>query len=110
MIDTVVEVPISAEVVQKYFKSLINCFFKILPIWESGEKTLPTYIYSLQTELLGCKEFICELGNDPSFLTLLSILQYLHDTPDCPIPEVKRLVFRSIAICNKMSEQHSKAV
>lgn len=110
MIDTVISAPITDEMVFNYFKSLVNCFFKILPIRENGEDTLPVYIKSLQSELLGCKELICELNNDSNFLTLVSILQYLRDNPDCPVPDVKREVFRAIAICNKMKARYDKAV
>lgn len=110
MIDTSIGIPITDELVHNYFESLVNSFFKILPIRESGEETLPIYIQSLQSELLGCKELICELNNNPNFLTLVSILQYLRDNPDCPVQDVKREVFRAIRICNKIKAQHTKAV
>ena len=37
MLQTKAGVPMDAKVLSNYFRSLINCFFKILPIWESGE-------------------------------------------------------------------------
>lgn len=110
MIETVVGIPITDELVHNYFESLVNCFFKILPIREKGEKTLPVYMQSLQAELLGCKELVCELNSDPGFLTLVSILQYLIDNIDCPIQDVKREVFKAIAICNKLKSKYEKAV
>lgn len=110
MIDTTVGAPISGMLIRNYFESLVNAFFKILPIRESGETTLPIYIRSLQTELIGCKEFICELNNNACFLTLLSILQYLYDHPECPVQDVKREIFRAIGICNKLKIKYEKAV
>lgn len=110
MIDTAVGTPIAGSVVANYFETLVNRFFKILPIRESGEKTLPIYIRSLQTEMLGCQEFINALNNDANFLTLLSVLQYIHDNPDCPVQDVKREVFRAINICNKLKTRYAKAV
>lgn len=110
MIDTVVDIPVSEELLHNYFKFLVNSFFKILPIRESGEGSLIVYMQSLQAELLGCKELIQELGNDAGFMTLLSILQYLIDTPECPVPEVKREVFKAISICNKIKARYAKAV
>lgn len=110
MIDTVIGVPITNELIHNYFKSLVNSFFKILPIRESGGTTLPIYIQSLQAELLGCKELICELNNSSNFLTLVAILQYLHDNPDCPVRDVKREVFKAIGICNKLKAQYTEAV
>ena len=58
MIQTTVGVPMDAMVLNNYFRTLINLFFKILPIKESGESSLDTYMRSLQAELLGCKELI----------------------------------------------------
>ena len=55
MIQTTVGVPMDAMVLNNYFRTLINLFFKILPIKESGESSLDTYMRSLQAELLGCK-------------------------------------------------------
>lgn len=108
MINTVVNTPISKELMSNYFGSLVNRFFKILPIRESGEKTLPVYIQSLQSEILGCKEFVCSLNHNPNLLALLSILQYIRDNPDCPVPDVKREVFRAITICNKLKSQYGR--
>ena len=102
MVDTNVGVPVEEELVQNYFANLVNQFFKILPIRESGESTLPTYIRSLQVEILGCRGFIRPLDSNPMFMTLLSILEYLLENPDCEIQEVKREVFKAISICNKL--------
>lgn len=106
MIRTVIDVPISEEMVSNYLQMLVNHFFKILPIREEESETLPVYMKSLQLELIGCKEFVSELKNDSSFLTLLSILQYLRDHPDCPVKDVKREVFKAITICNKMKDRY----
>lgn len=108
MTDTSVGTPINNEVISNYFEALVNRFFKILPIREAGESTLPLYIQSLQIEILGCKNFINTLENNSNFLTLLSILQYIHDNPDCPIKDVKREVFRSINICNRLKRQYMR--
>lgn len=102
MIDTTVGTPVSPELLHNYFKNLVNQFFKILPIRESEESSLITYMQSLRAELLGCQELIGELRNDASYLTLLAILQYLIDNPECPVYEVKREVFKAISVCNKL--------
>lgn len=98
---------INAEVIKKYFKNLVNAFFKILPLKENNESTLDTYLKSLQIELLGCKGVIAALNNDPLFLSLISILQYLIDYPECSVYEVKREVFKAISICNKLKATYS---
>lgn len=93
---------------QGYFRSLVNRFFKILPMRESDEETLTVYIQSLQTEMIGSKELFDLIDYDPSFVTLLSILQYMIDNPCCTVPETRREVFRAINICNKLSEKYSE--
>ena len=93
---------INQQLVAKYFKSLINRFFKILPMREASEATLETYMRSLQAELLGCGGLIPDIGDDTSYLTLMSILQYLIDNSTERIPVVKREVFRAINICSKL--------
>lgn len=107
MIETRTGQSIDQEVLHNYFRNLVNLFFKILPIREANEKSLTTYMQSLQAELLGCKSLISAIQNDASYLTLLAILQYLIDNPDCSIKEVKREVFRAISICNKLKAQYA---
>lgn len=110
MIDTVVGSQVPDGLLENYFRSLVNSFFKILPIRESEEPSLSVYMESLQLELIGCKNFICGLDEDSSMLSLISILQYLIDNPDCPVSTVKREVFKAINICNKMKDRYTKAV
>ena len=78
-VETVVGVPVDTKLLRNYFDSLVDRFFKIIPIRESEEETLPVYMQSLQMELLGCREFIPELCVDDEYMTLLAILQYLVD-------------------------------
>ena len=106
MVETTAGMPIDAEVLHNYFRNLVNHFFKILPIREQNEESLTTYMQSLQAELLGCKGLVSAIQNDASYLTLLSILQYLIDNPECTVREVKREVFRAISICNKLKAQY----
>ena len=107
MIETTAGMPIDAEVLHNYFRNLVNHFFKILPMREQNEESLTTYMQSLQAELLGCKGLVSAIQNDASYLTLLSILQYLIDNPECTVREVKREVFRAISICNKLKAQYA---
>ena len=107
MIQTTVGVPMDATMLNNYFRALINLFFKILPIKESGESSLEVYMRSLQAELLGCKELIEAIHDDPLLLSLIAILQYLIDTPECEVSVVKREVFRAISICNKLKARYA---
>lgn len=89
----------------KYFNSLINRFFKILPMRENNEQSLQRYMFSLQRELIGCQKFFPDLEACDPFISLLSNLQYLIDDPNGPVPEVKSAVFRSINICTRLCER-----
>lgn len=93
---------IDTELLCNYFGTLVNHFFKILPMRENEESSLPTYMRSLQVELMGCGELIDKVRLDPSYLTLLSILQYLIDHPASDVADVKREVFRAINICHRL--------
>ena len=96
---------IPTEMVDNYLKGLVNQFFKILPIKESGEPSLNEFMNSLQVELLGFQGLMAEVGNDSMYMTLLSILQYLIEN-DCDTPTVKREVFKAISVCKKLRNKY----
>lgn len=106
MIETRMNTEINNELVHSYFKSLVNSFFKVLPMFENGESSLPTYLDSLQSELLGCGSFIPELEREPQFLSLIAILQYIMDNPEEPVKKVRREVFKAISICNQLKTKY----
>lgn len=97
------------EMIGNYLGGLVNQFFKILPIKESGEPSLNEFMRSLQVELLGFKTLMAELENDSMYITLLSILQYLIDN-DCEVGVVKREVFKAISICKKLKKKYCREV
>lgn len=101
-VKTIIEAPISSTLLRNYFRNLVNQFFKILPMRESEESSLCVYMKSLQVELIGCKEFIPDIRENSSYLSLLAILQYLISNPSASISEVRREVFKAISICNKL--------
>lgn len=103
-VSTAAGIPLSTELLRSYFDSLVNHFFKILPIRESGEASLPLYVKSLQMELYGCGNLVPAVGKSEYYLTLLSILQYMIDHPETPVCDIRREVFRSIGICNKLRD------
>ena len=109
-VKTSVGVDMDTELLNNYLKNLVNRFFKILPIRESGEESLPVYMESLKVELLGCQGLVEGLNTDASYMTLLAILQYLIDNPECSIREVRREVFKSISICNKLHDKYAETV
>lgn len=107
MLQTSANIPIEGRMLGSYLQTLINLFFKILPLKEGGEASLDKYLLGLQAELLGCQSLIMAIQYDPIFLSLLSILQYLIDHPDCEVCVVKREVFSAISLCNKLKERYA---
>ncbi len=108
-VETTVGVPMDATILPKYFKKLINRFFKILPMKETGEDTLCTYMRSLQAELVGCRGFVITVREDGDLLSLVSILQYMIDNdnnPECDVKTVRREVFRCISICKALEQRY----
>lgn len=101
---------IDSELLCNYFGTLVNLIFKILPMKENKEKTLQIYIKSLQKEMTGCKELVEFMRNDGLYLSLLSILQYQIDNPDCSPNDTRREVFKAISICNKLKSRYSEEV
>lgn len=108
IINTTAGTKLDSELIHNYFSNLVNQFFKILPMRETNEKSLPIYICSLRDELLGCNKLIEDLEYDPSFLTLINILQYFIDNQDCSVKETKREVFKAISICNTFKARYKK--
>ena len=92
--------------IKNYFKNLINQFYKILPIKESGEDTLQKYMESLMRELIGCGSLIDKINNDSLYLCLLCTLQYLIDN-NGDINVIRSEVFKSISICKKLENKYS---
>lgn len=99
---------LSNELLSNYLKNLVNQFFKILPMREEEEPSLQVYLRSLQSELLGFKELVEALKADSQYTSLLAILQFMIDNPDCPVDDVRREVFRAISICNKLRYRYTK--
>lgn len=107
-IDSSIGFQVESLSISEYFNNLVNRFFKILPMKEQEEKSLSTYISSMQVEMFGFDSLFDEFKKDQSYITLLSILQYLKDNPDADVKDVRREVFRAISICKKTGERLSK--
>lgn len=106
--NTILDQPLSENLVKNYFKNLVNRYFKILPMRENNEPSLSKYLRSLRIELIGCKGVIPELREEPDFLTLLSILEYIIENPNCPIDDIRSEVFHAISICKRLQKRAGK--
>lgn len=101
--------PIRGEMVDKYLKSLIGKFFKILPIKEKEDSTLVTYMSNFQAELLGFTALLPVASCDGNFVTLLSILQFLIDHQEITADQLRGHVFRAISISKHLIELYGNS-
>lgn len=106
MLEAQTGIQVDDELLRNYFTSLVNHFFKILPMREEGLDTLPVYARSLQLELYGVSSFIPSMKNDANMLRLLAVLQFLIDNPECDVDEVRREVFKAIRVCGSLQRKY----
>lgn len=100
-------VQIDDTLVIKRLDTLINQFFKILPMRENNEESLPIYIASLEREMLGYRDLIVALGKDDQYLALLAILEYIGNH-ECSVSVVRCDVFRAINILRQLQVRYAK--
>lgn len=108
---TELDTTMTGRMVGNYFYTLVNRFYKILPMKESGEPTLTKYISSLKREMIGCRDLIHSIQDDGRFLALLATLEYLeihHGDEDDSA--VKSEVFRCIGIIKQLRRQYGAEV
>lgn len=108
MYDTSNEIKIDSVYLLNYFGSLVNRFFKILPMREEGEESLIEYIKNFQRELVSCGYFIPAVKDDGTYMEMLCVLQFLSDNifnQDCDFQNIRREVFHGISLCNKMQSR-----
>lgn len=91
----------------KYFEFLINKTYKILPLREENSKTLKSYLESYLRELIGNKNLVTVLVNEPKFITVLNTMQYLI-SEEYSVGVCKREVFKCIHILEEINEKYFK--
>lgn len=100
---------LSKRSLERYFKFLINKVYKILPMKEEKCDTLKQYLESLQVELIGNSELLEFLVDEPQFISLLNIIQYLisceYDNQVC-----KREVFKAIKLIENINSKYFEEV
>ena len=101
--------PLSAGLIQNYFRNLVNQIYKILPMRENETPSLGKYVWRLEAELIGGQSLISAIREDAYFGSLVNILQYLSEhSIDCSVEQVKQLVFEGISICEKLQKRYTE--
>lgn len=88
-----------------YFNFLINKTYKILPLKEENSDTLKSYLESFLKELIGNKELVSCLVNEPQFITVLNTMEYLAHG-EYSVAECKKEVFKCINILQKIKKKY----
>lgn len=99
---------VSPHYIRSYFLNLVNAFYKILPMAENKEPTRVGYMCNLRREMLGMQGLIEALGRNTGFLSLLNILSFFIDNPDCDEDIVRSDVFKAISICKHIAAEYRR--
>ena len=90
-----------------YFNFLINKTYKILPLKEENSTTLKSYLESFQRELIGNKNLVELLVNEPRFVTVLNTIQFLI-SEDYSSVICRKEVFKCIHILENIQKKYFK--
>lgn len=107
--ETISGAKIDGALVKNYFSRLIDLFFKILPMYETGEASLNKYMEGLRDEMAGFSDLITCVNYDAMYLSLMATLQFLIgevESADCTKDVLKNKVFGAISLCNKLSQKY----
>lgn len=88
-----------------YFKFLINKTYKILPLKEENSETLNSYLESYLRELIGNKNLITLLVDEPKFITVLNTMQFLI-SENYSVNVCRKEVFKCIRILEEISKKY----
>lgn len=91
----------------RYFEFLINKTYKILPLKEEKSETLKAYLESYLRELIGNKDLVSCLVDEPKFVTMLNTLQFLI-AEEYSDKVCKREVFKCIRILEDINAKYFK--
>lgn len=91
----------------RYFEFLINKTYKILPLKEEKSDTLKSYLESYLRELIGNKNLIPLLVDEPKFVTVLNTMQFLI-SEDYSDKVCKKEVFKCIRILEEIKDKYFK--
>lgn len=87
-----------------YFERMIGRLYKILPLKQDCEETLPSYIDSLLLQMTGV-DIVANLSDQPYYLSILGVVAYLKDNIlSCDHYCVKKQIFGAIKMCQKLMD------
>lgn len=97
------DVKVPSRALDGYLQNLINKVFKILPMKEEQCGTLPSYLQSLESELVGCYKLWDILTDEPQFLALINVVNFLA-VEEYDVAVCKREVFKAIHLVESVKK------
>lgn len=91
----------------RYFEFLISKTYKILPLKEEGSATLKAYLESYLRELIGNKNLVSVLVDEPKFISVLNTMQFLI-SEEYSVSVCKKEVFKCIRILEDINNKYFK--
>lgn len=101
------ETKVPNKALNSYLQNLINKVYKILPMKEEQCGTLPSYLQSLESELVGCYKLWDILTDETQFLTLINVVNYLA-VEEYDVAVCKREVFKAIHLVENVKKNIAK--
>lgn len=92
-----------ADIRDGFYRHLINCIYKILPLKEDENDGLDDYIDSVLIQLYGSLNTYSDLNYNQQFISIINTLQYFKNN-EYTVKQCKREVFRCINILQHMIE------
>lgn len=87
-----------------YLQNLVNKVYKVLPMKEEQCVTLTSYLLSLKNELIGCYNLWQVLEDEPQFLAVVNIIEYLA-SEEYDVAVCKREVFKAIRLIESVKQK-----
>lgn len=92
------------ETTNLFLKTMIGATYKILPMHDNEDITLPQHLDSLYIQLVGGSEFYPELKYNQRYYSIINIVQYFRNHE-----YDKKTCKREVLKCTNLLEKLSKA-
>jgi hypothetical protein len=87
-----------------FLTSMIGAVFKVLPLYDSNNETLPDYIESLYIQLIGGRETYEDLKLSQEYTTIINVIQYFRAN-EYSKKTCKREILKCVNLLEKLSKR-----
>ena len=86
-----------------FLTNMIGAVFKVLPLNDSKNETLPDYLDSLYIQLIGGRDSHNELKESVEFASIINVIQYFKTNEYSP-KTCKREILKCVNVLEKLSK------